>query len=208
MQVLQLGFRSVAHYLIQTRRSQTDSRDSESAQLVPLRNSTHLTDAEDSPHLEKPLDLQDGMKLLESYEKNGNDCSENGGLDSSDMHVVSNIEEENVIKLRSKSKEVDSEFPPQESSEKLMHLTGAKDSSHPKRSLEDGVKLEPHEQNIDEFSGNDQLIASELHTVDNLAVESVTMLRTKNKKAKKPAAFVEASPDCIAGRLRKRPDKP
>nr|XP_010908442.1 cell division cycle-associated 7-like protein [Elaeis guineensis] len=206
--VLQLGFRSVAHYLIQTRRSQRDSRDSESAQLVPLRNSPHFADAEDSPHLEKPLDLQDGMKLG-SYEKNGNDCSKNGGFDSSDMHIVSNIEEENVIKLRGKSKEAeDSECTQEESSEKLMHLTVAKDSSHPKRSLEDGVKLEPHEQNINDFSENSQLNASDLRTVGNLAVESVTKLRTKNKKAKEPAAFVKRSPDCIAGRLRKRPDKP
>ncbi|KAG1341776.1 cell division cycle-associated 7-like protein [Cocos nucifera] len=206
--VLQLGFRSVAHYLIRTRRSQTDLRDSESAPPAPLRNSPYFADAEDSPHLEKPLDLQDGMKL-ESYEKNSNDCSENGGFDSSDIHIVSNIEEENVIKRRSKSKEVeDSEYTQEESSEKLMHPTNAKDSSHPKRSLEDGVKLEPQEQNIKDFSENSQLNASDLHTVGNLFVESVTKLRTKNKKAKEPAAFVKTSPDCIAGRLRKRPDKP
>ncbi|XP_008790296.1 cell division cycle-associated 7-like protein [Phoenix dactylifera] len=206
--VSELGFKSVAHYLIQTRRSQTDSWDSESAQLVPLRNSPQFADAEDSPHLEKPLDLQDGMKLV-SYGKNGNDCSENGGLDSSEMHIVSNIEEENVIKLRSKSKEAeDSEYAQEESPEKLMLLTNAKDSSHPKRSLEDGVKLEPHEQNSNDFRENSQLNASDLRTVGNIAVESVTKLRSKNNKAKEPAAFVKASPDCIAGRLRKRPDKP
>lgn len=206
--VLELGFKSVAHYLIQTRRSRTNPRDSESSQPVSLINSPSFNDAKGTLHYEKPLALHDDMKL-EYYEKYSNDCCENGGLDGSDMHIVSTTEEEDFVKVRNKSEETeDSKYAQVFSSENSVHLTNAKDSSHPKRFLEDGLKLEPQEQNSNDFSENSRLNASVLHTAANFPEETVAKLRSKSKKAKEPDAFVKASLDCLASRLRKRPSKP
>ncbi|XP_072971395.1 uncharacterized protein [Typha angustifolia] len=94
--IVSLGYKSVAHYLIQTRRSLANSGDLNSAEAVSSKKLLSATEAESSPDPQNVL--QDGLG------KDSNGCKdETQLLQSSDERMSNNAAEEGSIQGRTQS---------------------------------------------------------------------------------------------------------
>ncbi|XP_077233158.1 uncharacterized protein LOC143875480 [Tasmannia lanceolata] len=146
--VSHLGFKSVAHYLIQTRRSQTNSEDPVSPKKPLL-----LTDMVDTSQQNKSVDSENSINEF-SEDSKEDKCTSKKELHGSDKHFIS-TEYSKPIPKDNKEKE---------------------------------------------------LCSSDEHSASNVASDNCQKLKIQ-QKGRKPIVTPKPSPDCIAGRLRKRPNR-
>ncbi|XXG49248.1 hypothetical protein AAC387_Pa02g3485 [Persea americana] len=188
--VLDLGFKSVAHYLIQTRRSQPNSEDPIPDHPTLAKRSLAFTDKEDTSEQEKAQNCSSEM------EAEGNKDDEFNG----EKELLSpTLAKRSLSFMDMEDRSEQEKSPP-----RTLDL-------EPEDNKEefDGVGKNESERDLylemaEEFESGPNSNSS---GVDNAVPANEPKLGIEHQSKKKPTLTPIHNPDSIAGRLRKRPNR-
>ncbi|KAK1293280.1 hypothetical protein QJS10_CPB17g02545 [Acorus calamus] len=208
--VQNLGFKSVAHYLIQTRRSTSNTEDEVPNSQVSAKKSLIFTDAEESvePNQNKNDKFdEENMNFEEGSvepDENKNDQFDEENMNFENSALKSSPKLENKQKVNENDGECNGGMELKNSSNLLLNNCSTPQN---KRKKENKLSVTP--------IPNLTSIAGRLRSRDNISEESNKQSELKNSsdcdssltrpdKANKRMVIPSISPDSIAGRLRSR----
>ncbi|KAA8547258.1 hypothetical protein F0562_003878 [Nyssa sinensis] len=173
--ISKLGFKSVAHYLIQSRRSQTDSGKNPGINVpVSAKRTLPFSDMEATAEEKESPESKDDQGLINPNDKDNKTDDESKGKKEEEMHFPDNEHESNIA--------LESGLKPKK--KPALAIGASEDHQGSSKPESDNEKID------DEFKGKKE---EELRFQENKHADSNIAIETSPESENKPAHVTEAS---------------